>query len=70
MCIKAYPVWVTLEIDNVYILFVYPSQLQESVWCPPLPDAHTNIEPLPFLPCRQTNNQVTSNKLIIKYNSV
>lgn len=41
---------VVLLIDNVYIEFVYPSQLQLSDFRPPFPEAHTNIDPLPPRP--------------------
>ena len=34
----------------VYIEFMYPSQAHESWFDPPLPDAHTKIEPFPSLP--------------------
>ena len=37
-------------IDRVYGLITYPSQLQLSPDEPPLPDAHTKIEPKPFRP--------------------
>ena len=37
-------------IDRVYGLITYPSQLQLSPDEPPLPDAHTKMEPKPFRP--------------------
>jgi len=45
--LRTYPPCVALDIDNVKILFVYPSQLHESVCRPPLPEAHTNMDPFP-----------------------
>lgn len=42
-----YPPCVALEIDSVNIELVYPSQLHESAYRPPLPLAHTKIDPLP-----------------------
>lgn len=39
-----------LLIDNVYILFAYPSHAHESLNLPPLPEAHTKMDPRPFLP--------------------
>ena len=44
------PPCVADEMDKVYGEFVYPSQLQLSVFRPPFPEAHTNMEPLPPRP--------------------
>ena len=48
---KTYPPCVALDIDRVNIELVYPSQLHESSCRPPLPEAHTKMDPLPFRPC-------------------
>ena len=40
----------------VYILVVYPSQLQSSSVSPPLPVAHTYMLPLPPRPCECLDN--------------
>lgn len=40
---------------------VYPSQLQESSWRPPLPEAQTKIDPFPCRPCRHGRNKFKYN---------
>lgn len=41
---------VALDIDNVQIEFVYPSQLQLSWSLPPFPEAHIKMLPFPLRP--------------------
>ena len=45
----------TLLTVSVKILLVYPSHAHESCALPPLPDAHTKMEPFPPRPCNVNN---------------
>jgi hypothetical protein len=67
--VSTYPPCVALDMDRVNILLVYPSQLQESVWRPPLPDAHTKIEPFPLRPWNSNTSLEKRTFHVIHYKS-